>query len=47
MRKINNLDNILSGLKKKDSEPGLDLKEFTIILKNEKIKQSFIDEMES
>jgi hypothetical protein len=47
MRKINSLNNILSGLKKKDSEPGLDLKEFTIVLKNKQTKQSFIDDMES
>ena len=47
MRKINSLDNILSGLKKKDSEPGVDLKEFTIVLKNKQTKQSFVDDMES
>ena len=47
MRKTNSLDNILSGLKKIDSEPGVGLKKFTIILKDQQTKQSFVDDMQS
>ena len=47
MRKTNSLDNILSGLKKIDSEPGVGLKKFTIILKDQQTKQGFVDDMES
>jgi len=47
MRKISSIDAILSGLKKIDSEPGIGLKKFTIVLKNQQDKQVFVDDMES
>jgi hypothetical protein len=47
MRKISSIDAILSGLKKIDSEPGIGLKKFTIVLKNQQDKQIFVDDMES
>jgi len=47
MKEIESIDDILSGLKRMDSEPGSDLKKFTIVLKNQQDKQNFIDDMRS
>jgi hypothetical protein len=47
MKKRLSVDDILSGLKKIDSEPGVGLEKFTIILKNQQDKQVFVDDMES
>jgi len=46
MNKTTKFD-IFSGLKTIDSEPGIDLKKFTIILKDKQNKQSFVDDMNS